>query len=165
MWTRLHKTTENRSIPGINSIKKSQVYFTSRTLVSPLIFNTKFEFNTGLIRRSSGYKPPTCTYNCILLSSIFFKPNFICAFYICKKKTHLYFIYWIDPCPHFLKNVLSALLSDARKPVRANACVRTELSGEYTNTEIFFLDKFACRYFGGYTGYNMFTERNHCHWG
>ena len=46
--------------PGVNSLKKLQVYFTSRTLV--LKSSHKFELNIKVFTGSC-YKPPTCTHN------------------------------------------------------------------------------------------------------
>ena len=54
--------------PGIISIKKLQVYFISQTLT---FWQVHTNLNPLKVFTSSSYKPPTCTYNGILLNSIF----------------------------------------------------------------------------------------------
>ena len=55
--------------PGVSSIKKLQVYLTSRTLV----FQIHINLNSIQVFTSSSYKLPTCTYIIILLNILFFQ--------------------------------------------------------------------------------------------
>ena len=58
--------------PGIISIKKLQVYFISQTLT---FWQVHTNLNPLKVFTSSSYKPPTCTYNGILLNSIVYELN------------------------------------------------------------------------------------------